>query len=194
MSMELIKQIREETALSLKDIKKAVDETGSSDKDIVIKHLREQGVLKAASRSDRATAQGSIFSYVHEGRIGCMVVIKCETDFVARSDAFKKFGEHLCLHIAAYTPKFLSADQVDPAYIESELAIAKAQLENEGKPADKINMILEGKKSKIQNESSLLAQPFIMDPNATVEQYMHSISQQTGEAIRIEKFIILNLN
>lgn len=194
MSMELLKTIREETSLSLKDIKKAIDETGSSDKEVVVKHLREQGVLKAASRSDRSTAHGSVFSYTHEGRIGVMVVVKCETDFVARADAFKNFGQHLCLHLAAYQPKFVSANEADETYVQSELEIAKAQLENEGKPADKISMILEGKKSKIKNESALLSQPFIMDPSITVEQQMLSVSQQTGENIKIEKFVILTLN
>jgi elongation factor Ts len=194
MSMELIKVIREETALSLKDIKKAIDETGSEDKEVVIKHLREQGVMKAASRADRATSQGSVFSYVHEGRIGCMVVVKCETDFVSRSDSFKAFGNQLCLHIAAYQPKFVSPEDVDQKFIDNELEIAKTQLENEGKPADKISMILEGKKAKITSEVSLLKQPFLISPDQTVENYMLSVSQQTGEKIMIEKFVILTLN
>jgi elongation factor Ts len=192
--MELINLIREETALSLKDIKKAVDETGSTDKEVVIKHLREQGVMKAASRADRATAQGSVFSYVHEGRIGCMVVVKCETDFVSRSDSFKAFGNQLCLHIAAYQPKFVSPEDVDQKFIDNELDIAKTQLENEGKPADKITMILEGKKAKITSEVSLLKQAFLIAPDQTVENYMLSVSQQTGEKILIEKFVILTLN
>lgn len=194
MSMELIKAIREETSLSFKDIKKAIDETKSEDKEVVIKYMREQGILKAASRSDRQTANGSIFSYVHEGRIGVMVVIKCETDFVARADSFKKLGNEICLHIAAYTPKFLSPDQVDQAFIDSELEIARVQLENEGKPAAMIEGILNGKKAKIQTESCLLSQPFIIDPSMTVEQYVLSVGQQTGENIKVEKFIVLNLN
>jgi elongation factor Ts len=194
MSMELIKAIREETSLSLKDIKKAIDTTGSEDKEVVIKYMREQGVLKAASRSDRQTANGSIFSYVHEGRIGVMLSIKCETDFVAKADNFKTLGNNICLHIAAYTPKFLSPDQVDSSYIDAELAIAKTQLENEGKPAAMIEGILNGKKAKIQTEACLLSQPFIIDPSMSVEQYVQSIGQQTGENIKIEKFIILTLN
>lgn len=194
MSMELLKQIREETALSFKDIKKAIDSTGSADKEVVIKYMREQGILKAGARSDKATSQGSIFSYVHDGRIGCMVILKCETDFVARSENFKKFGEQLCLHITAYTPKYLSAAEVDETYINSELEIARVQLENEGKKPEMIEGILNGKKSKIQNEASLLAQPFIMDPTMTVEQQCLSIGQQTGENVKIEKFIILTLN
>ncbi|MGL4759773.1 MAG: elongation factor Ts [Patescibacteria group bacterium] len=194
MSMELIKTIREETSLSLKDIKKAIDETGSDDKEIVIKHLREHGVLKAAARADRATSNGAVFSYVHEGRIGVMVSLKCETDFVARAETFKNFGNQLCLHVAAYMPKFVSPEEVDQAFIDSELEIAKKQLEQEGKPADKINMILEGKKSKITGEVSLLKQAFIMDPSQTVEQYLLSVVQQTGENIKIDKFLTLTLN
>lgn len=192
--MELIKIIREETSLSLKDIKKAIDETKSEDKTVVIKYLREQGILKAGSRTDRATAQGSIFSYIHEGRIGCMLILKCETDFVARSDDFKKLGNDLCLHITAYTPKYVSVEEVDQNFIESELEIARTQLENEGKPSDKIEMILKGKEAKVKSEFSLLSQSFLIDPSLTVEQYIMSIGQKTGEHIKVDKFIILSLN
>jgi elongation factor Ts len=195
--MELIKSIREETALSLKDIKKAVEAVGATDasqKDAVIKYLREQGILKAQGRTDRATGEGKIFSYVHDGRIGTLLVVKCETDFVAISDDFKALGNNICLHIAGIQPKFVSADQVDPAYVESELEIAKAQLLQEGKPEDKVAMILEGKKSKILAESCLMSQPYLLDPTMTVSEYVLSMSQKTGENIQIEKFVLLYLN
>jgi elongation factor Ts len=197
MSMNLIKIIREETALSLKDIKKAIDATGATDetqKDAVIKYLREQGIMKAGSRSDRDTSEGSIFSYVHNGKFGAMVVVKCETDFVARSDDFQTLGKNLCSHIVGVQPKFLSEDQVDQEFIKSELEIAKAQLLQEGKPEDKVAMILEGKKSKIVSESCLLSQPFLMDPTLTVKDYLLTISQKYGENIQVEKFVLLYLN
>jgi elongation factor Ts len=197
MSMELLKVIREQTALSFKDIKKAIDAIGATDmsqKDEVIKYLREQGVMKAASRSDRATAEGSIFSYVHEGRIGCMLVAKCETDFVTRSEDFQAMGKNLCLHIVGIAPKFVSEDQVDPSYVQSELDIARAQLLAEGKPADKVDMILEGKKAKILSDSCLLSQPYMIDPSMTVKDYILSIGQKTGENIQIEKFVLMYLN
>jgi elongation factor Ts len=197
MSMNLIKIIREETALSLKDIKKAIDAVGATDesqKEAVIKYLREQGIMKAGSRSDRATAEGSIFSYVHDGRIGVMAVVKCETDFVARSEDFKTLGKNICLHIVGIQPKYVSEDQVDPEFVKNELEIAKTQLLQEGKPEDKVAMILEGKKSKILAESCLLSQPFLMDPTLTVKDYMLTISQKCGENIQVEKFVLLYLN
>lgn len=197
MSMELIKAIREETALSIKDIKKAVDSIGATTLDQkadVIKLLREQGIMKASSRSDRATSQGSLFSYVHEGRIGVLVSIKCETDFVSRSNSFKAMGENLCLHIVANAPKYTDETQVDEVYIQSELDIAKTQLEQEGHNETKIEMILKGKRAKIVNDSCLMSQPYLMDTSMTVNNYILAISQETGEKIVVDRFVLLNLN
>ena len=106
MSIDLIKQVREKTGLSLKDIKSAVAELKTSSVDEVIDYLRKQGSLKKDSRNDRVTSNGKIFTYVHEGRIGVMLEIKCETDFVSRSDVFAALGDDLTLHIAAYKPSF----------------------------------------------------------------------------------------
>jgi elongation factor Ts len=192
-NLELLKSIRHKTGLPIKDINKAIEKAGANEEE-VIKHLREQGVLKQQTREGRETNFGGIFGYVHDGRLGILVEIKCETDFVARSDSFQEFGKDLALHIAAYQPKFVSKDQVDPEFIAKELEIARTQLLNEGKSEYKIEMILEGKKRKIAEEFSLLSQNYLKDPTTTVEGFVTRISQATGEKIEVSKFTIYNLN
>jgi elongation factor Ts len=192
-NLELLKAIRHKTGLPIKDINKAIEKAGNNE-DEVIKYLREQGVLKQQARQDRETSFGGVFGYVHDGRVGVLVEVKCETDFVGRSDTFKNFGQDLALHIAAYQPKFVNKDQVDPEFIAKELEIARIQLVNDGKPEDKISMILDGKKKKIAEEFSLLSQNFLKDPTVSVEDYVTRISQATGEKIEVNKFVIYNLN
>jgi elongation factor Ts len=192
-AIEIIKSIREKTGLSLKDIKKAVTAMPDSSEDQIIDHLRKQGVLKQQSRQDRVTSQGSIFSYVHEGRIGILLEIKCETDFVSRSDVFQEFGKDVSLHIAAYQPQFLSEEEVTADFIDKELEIAKSQLEQEGKPAEIIDKILEGKKRKINEEVTLLNQSFLKDPDKKIKDVVAEVGQTTGEKVEITRFTIMTL-
>lgn len=187
-NIEIIKSIREKTGLSLKDIKKAVEELNTNDEQTVIKHLREQGALKAQARQDRQTNQGLVTAYVHEGRIGVLLEMKSETDFVSRGDAFGQVAKDICLHIAATQPKFIRPEDADQEYINSEMEIAKKQLENEGKPAEMVEKILNGKKNKILEEVSLLSQPFLKDSSKTVQQIVDELSQTTGEKIEITRF------
>lgn len=193
MSIELIKSVRNKTGLPFKDIKKAISELNTTDEDKIITHLREQGMIKQQSRQDRTTNQGGIFTYSHEGRLGVMVEIKCETDFVARSESFKELGQDLCLHIVAYQPQAVSPEDISQEYIEKELDIAKTQLINEGKPEDKIEMILNGKKKKILSEASLTTQAFLKDPKKSVEEHIASVVQTTGEKIVVSRFIVYSL-
>lgn len=193
MSLALIKKIRENTGLSLADIKKAIDTLETDDEKAIIKYLREQGSLKAEKRSDRQTNEGGIFSYIHEGRIGVMVKIKCETDFVSRGEDFKKLGDDVTLHLAANQPKFLSPEDVDQGFITSELEIAKKQLIDEGKPEAILGKILEGKKAKLTKEVSLLSQPFLLNTDITVAQLVLEVSQTTGEKIEISEFVTYTL-
>lgn len=192
-NLDLLKAIRHKTGLPIKDINKAIENAGSNEEN-VIKYLREQGVLKQQARQDRDTNFGGIFGYVHDNRVGVMVEVKCETDFVARSETFKEFGQDLALHIAAYQPKFVSKEEVDPEFINKEIEIAKTQLLNEGKPEEKISMILEGKKKKIAEEFSLLSQNYIKEPSVSVNDFITRITQATGEKIHVDKFVIYNLN
>jgi elongation factor Ts len=193
-NLDLIKKIRNITSLPFKDIQKAVDAVGIEDEEKIITYLREQGVLKQQSREGRATTQGGIFSYVHDGRIGVLLEIRCETDFVSRSDTFKELGNDLTLHIAAYRPRFISSDIVDQAFIDKEMEITRHQLLNEGKPEDKIEMILAGKRKKVIEENSLLSQPFLKNPDLTVQDLIAQAMQTTGENIKITRFEVFSLN
>jgi elongation factor Ts len=192
-NIELIKSIRNKTGLPLKDISKAIEILGVVDEDKIITYLREQGVLKQQARQDRNTTNGSIFAYVHSGRIGVLVELRCETDFVARSAAFQELGNDLAMHIAAFQPKFLTPEQVDSEFLNKELAIARKQLEAEGKPKDKIELILQGKQKKIAEENSLLTQPFLKDSTITVAQKIVEITQVTGEKIEVNRFVVFTL-
>jgi elongation factor Ts len=191
---DLIKAIRARTSLSFKDITKAIEALQTEDQDKIIAHLREQGTLKAQARADRQTSQGGIFSYVHDGKIAVLVEVKCETDFVARSNTFQTLGNDIALHIVANQPKFVSEDQVDTDFINKELEIAKEQLKNQGKSDEMIEKILAGKKNSIQKDFSLLSQPFLKDTSLTVSQLVIACSQETGEKIEVTRFVLYTLN
>ena len=189
MSLELIKEIRRDTGLPLNDIKKAIDTVGN-DKDNIIRYLREQGALKSSKRNDRSTENGSIFSYIHDSRIGVMVEILCETDFVSRSDDFKALGQNICLQIAASQPKFINSDEVDSKIIDDEMEIQRKLLLSENKPVEIIEKILSGKKDKFFEEIVLLDQPYVKDSSIKVKELLNSTSQKTGEKIVINKFVL----
>jgi len=193
-NLELIKSIRTRTNLSYKDISKAIAALDSTDENQIIDYLRQQGILKSQARNDRETSEGGIFCYVHEGRMGVMVEIKCETDFVARGDIFKAFGQDLALHIAASSPKFVSETEVDEDFIAKEVEIARERLKNEGKPEAMMDKILAGVRNKIVKDVSLLSQSFIKNPDQTITQLMSEVSQQCGEKIEITRFVVYNLN
>lgn len=193
-NLQIIKDIRAKTGLPLKDISKAVEAVGADDEQKIITYLREQGVLKQQARQDRQTANGSIFAYVHEGRLGVLLELRCETDFVARSATFQELGNDLALHIAAFQPKFVSPEDVSQEFIDSELAIARKQLEAEGKPAELVEKILVGKKKKICEEFALLTQSFVKNTDLTVSQVITQATQTTGEKIEVAKFTIFSLN
>lgn len=193
-NIELIKAIRYKTDLSFKDINNAIKELNTDNEDEIITYLKKQGVLKSAAKEGREASNGAIFTYAHEMRIGVMVEIKCETDFVARGEDFQKLGSELCLHLAAYQPKFLDSSSVSPEYIATELEIAKNKLTEDGKPAEMITKILEGKKSKMAGEISLLSQPFLMNTEISVDQHVRELTAKTGENIKVTKFVIYNLN
>ena len=194
VNTDLIKTIRYKTNLSFKDINNAINALNTDNEAEIIDYLKKQGVLKSAAKEGREAANGSIFTYAHEMRIGVMIEIKCETNFVARGEDFQQLGKELCLHIAAYQPKFVSSQEVSQEYIESELALAKSKLEDEGKAAEMIEKILEGKKAKMAKEVSLLSQPFLMNMDISVDEYVRQMMAKTGENIQLSKFVVYNLN
>lgn len=189
MSIDLIKEIRQETGLPISDIKKAIDEAGN-DKDKIIRHLREQGALKSTKRSDRTTENGSIFTYIHEGRMGALLELQCETDFVSRGDDFKQLGQNLCLQIVASQPKFTDVSEVDSSTIDEEMEIQRKLLESENKPAEIIDKILQGKKDKFFEDVVLTEQAYVKDSGVKIKDLVNSISQKTGEKIVIRRFTL----
>jgi elongation factor Ts len=193
-NVELVKAIRYKTNLSFKDINAAINAVGTEDEVAIIEYLKKQGVLKSAAKQGRETTTGAIFTYAHEMRIGVMVEIKCESDFVARGDDFQNLGKEVCLHIAAYQPKFVTAEEVSQDYINAELVIAKEKLLADGKPEDMIGKILEGMKNKMAKEVSLLSQPFLMNPEISTADHIAGITAKCGEKVEISKFMVFNLN
>ena len=193
-NIDLIKTIRYKTNLSFKDINNAIATLNSEDENEIISYLKKQGVLKSAAKEGREASNGSIFTYTHEMRIGVMLELKCESDFVARGSDFQTLGNDLLLHIAAYQPKFISEDQVSPEFVNTELEITKAKMIDEGKAPDMIEKILEGKKSKIAKEVSLKSQDFLKDSSITVADYIGQMIAKTGENIQLTRFVVFNLN
>jgi elongation factor Ts len=194
VNTDLIKAIRYKTDLSFKDINNAIKTLNTENEDEIIAYLKKQGILKSAAKEGREASNGSIFSYTHEMRIGVMLEIKCETDFVARGSDFQTLGKEICLHIAAYQPKFLVSTEVSAEYIQTELELAKVKLVEDGKDEAMIGKILESKKAKMAGEISLLTQPFLMNMDISVDDYVRQMTAKTGENIKISKFVIYNLN
>ena len=193
-NIDLIKTIRYKTNLSFKDINNAIATLNTEDENEIISYLKKQGVLKSAAKEGREASNGCIFTYTHEMRIGVILELKCESDFVARGEDFQTLGNDLLLHIAAYQPKFISEDQVSSEFVNTELEITKAKMIDEGKAPEMIEKILEGKKSKIAKEVSLKSQDFLKDPSITVADYIGQTIAKTGENIQLTRFTIFNLN
>jgi len=184
----MVKQLRDQTGAGMMDCKKALTET-DGDYEKAIKTLREKGIAKAASKADRATSEGSITSYIHPGdKLGVLVEINCETDFVARTDNFKAFARDIAMHIAATAPAAVTKAELDPELLEKERDIYRQQALNEGKPEKIIDKIVEGRLEKFYAESVLLHQPFVKDNDKTVEEYVNEMVASVGENIQVKRF------
>jgi elongation factor Ts len=158
--------------------------------DQAITLLRTRGLAQAAKRAGRATAQGTIGSYIHlGGRIGVLVEVNCESDFVARTDDFNNLVREVGMHIAAADPRWVRREDVPADAVEKERAIYRAQMENSGKPAAVIEKIVEGKLGSFYSQFVLLDQPSIRDPNVTVSQVVAQASAKTGENIQVNRFV-----
>jgi len=181
-----VKALRDETGLPMMKCKEALTETGgdaAKAKDL----LRKQGFETAAKRADRATAAGAVGSYIHfNGRVGVMVEVNCETDFVANTDDFKGLIKDLAMHIAFADPAALSRDEIDPAAVEAERAIYREQAK--GKPPQAIDKIIEGKLKKFYADGCLLEQPFSKDTAKTISDVLTEVIGRTGENISIKRF------
>lgn len=188
ISLELVKQLRERTAAGFMDCKKALEEAqGDIEKAIDI--LRKKGLAIAAKRAAKETLEGVIASYIHSNKkIGVLVEVNCETDFVARTEEFQEFAHNLAMQIAATNPVAISREQVPPEILEREKRIYEEQLREAGKPEHIIPKILEGKLEKFYKESVLLEQPFIKNPDLTIQDLLNELMAKTGEKIVIKRF------
>lgn len=183
-----IAQLREKTGAGVVDCKKALAET-DGDIEKAIEHLRKTGAKKLQKKQDRATGEGLVSSYIHAGgRVGTMVLVRCETDFVSMNEDFKALGHDLAMHVAAASPRYLAPEDVPAAEFEKEKEIYAEQLKAEGKPADMIAKIVEGKAAKYYEEVCLLKQPFVKDDKKKIEDLIAEAVTKLGENIRIEKF------
>jgi elongation factor Ts len=189
ISASTVKDLRSRTGAGMMDCKRALQEAGGN-LDEAIKILRKAGAAKAEKRSGRATGEGYIASYIHAGeKIGVLVELNCETDFVARNDDFRGFGRDVAMHVAAANPRYLGRDEVDEAALAGEREIYAAQARAEGKPDAVAAKIVEGRLSKFYAETCLLEQPFVKDPDLTIEKLLQQLVSKTGENVRIRRFV-----
>ncbi len=188
ISAKDVKALRDRTGAGMMDCKKALQET-NGDMEAAIDSPRAKGSAKAAKRAAKSANEGTIGSYIHfGGRIGVMVELNCETDFVAKTEDFIRLAKNLAMHIAAANPLTVSSDDIDPEVVERERAVFLEQVKNEGKPEHIAEKIVEGKLRKFFEESSLLMQPYVKDPKKSVNQLITEVSAKTGEKIEVARF------
>lgn len=185
VTIEMIKQLRDNTGAGMMDAKKALVEANGS-MEAAVEGLRKKGAARAAKRADRETGAGMVASYVHGDRIGVLVEVNCETDFVARTDDFKEFVHNIAMHVAAAAPEFLNPESVPEELVAKEREIYAAEVE--GKPVDIIEKIIDGKLKKFYQTVCLIQQPFIKDPDKSINDYMTEVSAKVGEKIDIRQY------
>lgn len=188
ISTEQVKKLRQETGAGVLDAKKALEATGG-DFDKAVDLLREKGAARAAKRADREASEGIIEMYAHPGnRLGVMLELNCETDFVARNEEFQNLAHDLALHIAAMRPKYISKDEVAQDELDRETAVLTAQAKAEGKPDNIVEKIVQGRLSKYYEEVCLLEQPFVKDDSVRISDLITDTIRKTGENIIVRRF------
>ena len=192
ITADQVKQLREMTGAGMMECKKALAETGG-DLNKAIDALRKAGIAKAEKRADRAASQGRVESYVHDSRIGVLVEVNCETDFVARTDDFRTLCRDLAMQVAAAAADYVRREEVPAERIERERAIYRDQVKNEGKPAAIVDKIVDGKLNKFYGEVCLLEQAFIKDDKIVVGDLVKQMSSKTGENIVVRRFVRFRL-
>ncbi|GIO53199.1 MULTISPECIES: translation elongation factor Ts [Paenibacillus] len=189
VSASAVKELREKTGAGMLDCKKALEEA-NGDITKATELLREKGLAAAANKAGRAATEGVVEAYIHAGgRIGVLVEINCETDFVGKTDQFKEFARDIAMHIAASSPRYVSREEVPQAEVEKEKEILKAQALNEGKPEKIVEKMVEGRIGKYYEEFCLLEQSFIKDPDKTISQLLNEKISTIGENISIRRFV-----
>jgi elongation factor Ts len=189
LDMELVKKLREQTGISILECKKAIEESGGD----LIKAtdiLRKKGFEKAKAKASRVTNQGAIGSYIHmKGKIGVLLELGCETDFVAKNEDFLQLIKEVAMQIAAMNPRYISEKDIPAAVLEKEKEIYRAQLKNSGKPANIIEKIVKGKLSKYFADVCLLHQNYFKDDSLTIEKLIAEKIHKTGENIVVKRFV-----
>ena len=187
ITASMVKELRETTSAGMMDCKKALVETNGNMEE-AIKYLREKGIAKAAKKMDRVASEGIVASYIHGGRIGVIVEINSETDFVAKNAEFQEFGRDVAMQIAASNPLYVRREEVPQEAIENEKEILRNQALNEGKPAQIVDKMVEGRIAKYYKEVCLLEQPVITDPDKTVDDLLKEKIAKIGENLSIRRF------
>ena len=188
-TIEKIKQLREETAAGMMDVKRALEESGG-DLDVARRVLRERGQAIAAKKSARETHEGLIEAYVHfNGRVGVLVEVNCETDFVARTPEFKEFARNVVLHVASMKPLTVSPEDIPQEVLAEERAIAEKQAREMGKPENITERIVEGRMDKFVKENALLTQAYVKEPDKTISDLLQETIQKVGENIIVRRFV-----
>lgn len=185
----MVKELRERTGAGMMDCKKALVET-NGDIEKAIDELRTKGLAKAAKKAGRVASEGVVASYIHGGgRIGVLVEVNCETDFVAKTDDFKSLVHDIAMQIAASSPEYVRREEVPEEVINHEREILKAQALEEGKPEKVVEKMIEGRLEKFFKEKCLLEQPYIKDPDKTVQELVHEHVAKIGENINVRRFV-----
>jgi elongation factor Ts len=188
INASLVKDLRERSGAPMMDCKAALVET-RGDLDAAHKILRQRGQATAAKRASKTTSEGLVSSYIHHGgRIGVLVEVNCETDFVARTDDFQALSRDLAMHIAASEPRFVDRDEVTEKVLDDEREIFRQQAKATGKPDAVVDKIVKGKMEKFYQEFCLMEQPFVRDPNTSVRDLVNAYIAKTGENIRVRRF------
>lgn len=187
VTAQMVKELREITSAGMLECKKALEEKEGNMEEAV-KYLREKGLAKAAKKSDRIAAEGIVQAYVHGGRVGVIVEINSETDFVAKNAEFQEFAKDVAMQIAAANPKFVAREEVPTTELEAEQEILRAQALNEGKPANIVDKMVVGRVEKYYKEVCLLEQPFIKNPDITIQTLLNEKIAKIGEKLSIRRF------
>jgi elongation factor Ts len=193
ISAAQVKELREKTGAGMMDCKKALTEA-NGDMDKAIEILREKGLAAAAKKAGRVAAEGLVEAYIHAGgRIGVLVEVNCETDFVAKTEEFRSFVREIAMQIAAMNPKYVKRDEVPKEEVEKEREILRTQALNEGKPEHIVEKMVEGRLEKHFKEICLLEQPYIKDGDKTIEQLVKEMIARIGENIEVRRFVRFEL-
>lgn len=189
ITAKMVKELRDRTNVGMMDCKQALVEC-QGDMDKAIDFLRQKGLATARKRAGRETRDGLVHAYIHPGsKLGVLIEVNCETDFVAKTDQFQEFVHNLAMHVAASNPLSIDRESVPEAVLAKEKEILKAQALDTGKPASIVDKIVEGRIKKFYEEACLLEQPFVKDPDKTIQDLVNETVAQLGEAIQIRRFV-----